>query len=159
LKDKKELKKRLHQNKGKIKRKYLKQEFLSFYLKGAKMTEKTEEREHVANEVINKVARAIAMTLKLSDEDISIKKERENFYTIFRNKIEIGNLVVAEDGGVVVAFNSNVIADYKSDLVLMYGDFGNELRRDIGKTQEKKLKNIVGEVEKEIKDLGLEKLY
>ena len=125
------------------------------------MTEKTEEREHVANEVINKVARAIAMTLRLSDEDISIGKgkEKENFYTIFRNKIEIGNLVVAEDGGVVVAFNSNVIADYKSDLVLMYGDFGNELRRDIGKTQEKKLKNIVGEVEKEIKDLGLEKLY
>ena len=159
MKDKKELKKRLHQIKGKIKGKVFEAVICKLYLKGVKMTEKTEERENVANEVINKVLRAIAMTLKLSDEDISIEKgkEKENFYTIFRNKIEIGNLVVAKDGGVVVAFNSNVIAEYERGLVLMYGDFGNALRRDIGKTQEEKLENIVEEVEKEIKDLGLEK--
>ena len=133
------------------------------------MTEKTTaERDRVANEVINKVASAIAMTLNLSDEYISIEKgkEKENFYTIFSipayprvkasNKIEIGNLVVAEDGGVVVVLNREVIPAYGSDLVLMQGDFGNALRRDIGKTQEEKLNNIVGEVEKEIKDLGLE---
>jgi len=123
------------------------------------MTEKTEERENVANEVIKKVANAIAMTLKLSDEDISIEKgkEKENFYTIFRNKIEIGNLVVAKDGGVVVVLNREVIPAYGSDLVLMQGDFGNALRRDIGKTQEEKLEAIARAVAIEINELGLGK--
>jgi len=121
------------------------------------MTEKTEERENVANEVINKVASAIAMTLKLSDEGISIEKgkEKENL-SIFLNKTKIGNLVVAKNG-VVVVLNREVIPAYGSDLVLMQGDFGNALRRDIGKTQEEKLEAIARAVAIEINELGLEK--
>ena len=121
------------------------------------MTEKTEERENVANEVINKVASAIAMTLKLSDEGISIEKgkEKENL-SIFLNKTKIGNLVVAKNG-VVVVLNREVIPAYGSDLVLMQGDFGNALRRDIGKTQEEKLEAIARAVAIEINELGLGK--